>query len=176
MTVMLRPTTARNELARDPKTAPEVPAYSMWLRGSYFGVCSSPAFPGDRAAEALRLAKNHATYGREAEYVWSTGPDGVVYGAERLVDDRRYRLLLVRGWADGNAIEADPIDSDAARYMVAGVEAVAADYGVDPDHVWDRIAGTLPTMARRTGCVGCGDLDYVPTCPSCRIDAGVTLG
>ncbi|WP_290633446.1 hypothetical protein [Aquisalimonas sp.] len=80
---ILTPTTRRNELARDPRTADEVPAYRAILNGNYIGVYSSPAFSGDRAAEALRLAKNHAASGRQDSWTWVEQEDGTVHGWSR---------------------------------------------------------------------------------------------
>ena len=89
-----------------------------------------------------------------------------------LLSDRRYRLLVVRAWASSEEIEADPVDSPAARYVETTVAALAAYYAIDPEVVYDYVAGALWGMEHLDECYGCGERDYSPTCPSCQLDAG----
>ena len=83
MTIKLRPTTTRNHLARDPKTAPEVFAYSVVVNGDWWGAISGYPYANDQQAAALKAAKNHATQGYEDDYDWTTDTDGVVHGTRR---------------------------------------------------------------------------------------------
>lgn len=94
--------------------------------------------------------------------------------AHQLTTDDRFRLALVRLWAEGEAID-DP-DGNGALYVELATRVLARAHGVDEDTVTDYLAGALWGMERHTACVRCGDADYHPTCPSCQIDAGMILG
>ena len=94
----------------------------------------------------------------------------------KLTTDPRYRQALVRLLVDGEAISADPFDGDAARFVQDRIDALAAAYEIDTDTVIEFLAGSLWGAENAESCISCGWDHYSPTCPSCQIDAGVTLG
>lgn len=86
-----------------------------------------------------------------------------------------FRLAVVAAWRDGEAVDANPFGDEALN--VERLARAAADaVGTSVDTVHDNIAGRLMGMERATSCVRCGDVDYSPTCPSCVLDAGCSIG
>lgn len=61
-----------------------------------------------------------------------------------LTDDPAFASLLELAHAAGEILD-DP-DSDEAREVEATVYGLAARYGVDPEDVYDHLAGRLPAM------------------------------
>lgn len=89
-----------------------------------------------------------------------------------LTDDRRFLLAVVRTWAGD--VEGNDADE---RYVSRAADDLAAEYDTTTEVVLgDWMAGALWGLDHRTTCVGCGDADYAPTCPSCQMDAGIPVG
>lgn len=80
-TATLTPTTARNQLARDPRT--EVFAYRVVVNGRWYGTISGYPYSEDQQDAALQSAKNLAAGGREADWTWTVDEDGTINGSDR---------------------------------------------------------------------------------------------
>ena len=86
-----------------------------------------------------------------------------------------FRLAVVAMWRDGETIDLDPF-GDEAQNVERLIDEAARVASVDVDDVRDYVAGWLWGMENANACVRCGDVDYHPTCPSCVLDAGCSIG